>query len=194
MWFATQMRTQTHTHTHTNQGQVKTNIAYTLKVLCLRLLSLKALTATEEQGKGFAVLVSVLWCARMVATCTLAGCDNSPKAQGLGLGFGNNTQYLFKVLTEIYQYQVVAKLLWNSSCIQFIFISSTRKKLLFLWGFFIANHRNHSDLMLHAIDQQRQQLQPSLVWSWTRCISWNWQFTGGILRNWMISFTWCVSN
>lgn len=63
MWFATQMRAHRHTHRHTGiQTKVKSRqTELTLKALCLRLLSLKALTAKEKkQGQGFAVLVSVL--------------------------------------------------------------------------------------------------------------------------------------
>lgn len=75
----------------------------------------------------------------MVATSTLAGCDNRPKAQDQGLV--TILQYLFKVFIEIYQYQAVAKLLPNSSCIQLhFFISNTRKKLLFL----LEGFRNQS--------------------------------------------------
>ena len=73
----TNMRSCTHTHTQTKVKSRQT--ALTLKALCLRLLSLKALTAKEKkQGRDFAVLVSALWCVLMFATFTLAGFDYSP--------------------------------------------------------------------------------------------------------------------
>lgn len=74
MWSTAQI------HSHTHQGQVKTNSTHTC-ALCLSLLCLKAQTAHEkQQGQGFAVQVSVLWCALMLATLA-----------GLVSGTGRNT-------------------------------------------------------------------------------------------------------
>lgn len=83
MWFATQMGARAHTQTQTQTKVRSRQTELTLKALCLRLLSLEALTAKEnKQGQAPGVLVSVLRCALVSATCILAGWNNNPEARG----------------------------------------------------------------------------------------------------------------
>lgn len=75
------VRVHTHTQTQTKVRSRQTQL--TLKALCLRLLSLEALTSKEnKQGRAPGALVSLLWCALVSATCILAGWNNNPEAQG----------------------------------------------------------------------------------------------------------------